>query len=52
VVIVRYADNSVVGGWLRYYAVPLTWGIPVAFGRHVARLWLQSLRVGSKARAL
>lgn len=44
--------RSVVGGWMRYYAVPLTWDILVAFRRHVTRLWLQSLRRRSQKRRL
>ena len=35
---------SVVTGWMRYYAVPLTYDILAGFRRHVTWLWCKSLR--------
>jgi RNA-directed DNA polymerase len=36
--------RSVVSGWMRYYAVPLTYDILAGFRRHVTWLWCKSLR--------
>jgi RNA-directed DNA polymerase len=36
--------GSVVGGWLRYYAVPRTYRHLTSFREHVVRLWWRTLR--------
>jgi group II intron reverse transcriptase/maturase len=36
--------RSVVTGWMRYYAVPLTYDILATFRRHVTWLWSKALR--------
>jgi RNA-directed DNA polymerase len=44
--------RSVVGGWMRYYAVPLTYDILATFRRHVTWLWSKALRRRSQKRSI
>lgn len=44
--------RSVVTGWMRYYAVPLTYDILATFRRHVIWLWSKALRRRSQRSSL